>query len=295
MQPSITTLHGESFFRDDVLLYINRADEDYKVPMHNHDFLEIAYVAEGVGFHHIGGDVLKAQKGDLYVIPIGMPHVFRPTAGDVAKHPIAVYNCTVSTRLLDRIVPLLSDRSLAAFVSSLYCDEPRLLSLPGAGEHAEKLFYSLHREYMQLREGYADYLHTLLIQLLITVFRLTESRLNPSGTTRATPFFELLQYLDRHTGEELTLSDLAVRFTYSERQLQRLFKQHTGQTFVRYRQGRRIEKSCEWLRNPELKISAVAEYVGYKDRDTFVAVFKRYMGITPSQFRNRWRNSRSEG
>lgn len=73
--------------------------------------------------------------------------------------------------------------------------------------------------------------------------------------------------------------------TYSERHLQRLFKLHTGQTFRRYRQARRIEKSCEWLRDPRLKISSVAEIVGYRDQDNFVGIFKRYMGKTPSEYR----------
>lgn len=286
MNRSVTTFEGDSFFRDGLLIYVNRAAETFAVPFHNHDFLEITYVAEGSGFHHIGNDVLKVRKGDLFVIPIGVTHVFRPSADNAVKHPLAVYNCVVSTRLLERLAPVITDSRISDFVASLTSGEPQGFALADQGDTLEKLFQALYREFVFPREGSADYLQTLLLQLLITIRRMREHRTQDAAASlRSLSFIDVLQYVDERIHQDITLVDLARFCGYSERHLQRLFQLHTGQTFSRYRQNRRVEKSCELLRSTPLKISAVAEQVGYKDMDTFIGVFKRSMGITPSEYR----------
>lgn len=300
MDTPVTTFKGESFFPHDLLIFVNRANEDFDAPFHNHDFLEIAYVAEGAGFHYIGGEVRKVRKGDLYIIPVGVPHVFRPAAADPARHPLAVYNCVLSPRLLDRLDPFVTDRSVAAFMQSLPTGEFRGYSLQEAGSALDLLYLTLHREFSLPQQGSSDYLHTLLLQLFILICRFAElpqanaplpapgGRQMPPPASKA-PFARVLADLDRHIQEETTLADLALSSGYSERHLQRLFRQHTGQSFSRYRQNRRIERSCELIRNTDLKIGVIAEQVGYRDVDTFVSVFKRCTGLAPNAYRKQAR------
>ena len=67
MQHSKETLRRDTFFQDNLRLYVNRATETFNMPLHSHEFIELAYVAEGKGFHHVGHEVQRIHKGQLYV------------------------------------------------------------------------------------------------------------------------------------------------------------------------------------------------------------------------------------
>jgi AraC family L-rhamnose operon transcriptional activator RhaR len=278
------THKGETYFLNDLLLYVNRATEDFNLPLHNHDFIEFAYIAEGNGFHHIEEEVREVRKGQLYYIPIGTSHVFRPVSADSAKHPLIVYNCVFSPRLLTKLGEFVTDRTLKRYIESIIDGSEPHFYLIDAADSIEKVFLMLHREYALQRDGSTDYLYALLLQLLIVVIRVKQDPQTPP-TRKLTHFEHLLTYIERNLSNELTLSHLSHISRWSERHLQRLFKQHTAQSFNRYLQSLRIQKSCEILRNTSFKISTVAEMAGYKDIASFVAVFKRNVGHTPSVYR----------
>lgn len=284
MRRAVETLKSESFLGQDLLVFINRAAEDFTLPLHNHDFLEFAYVAEGVGFHHIGEEVHKVRKGELCYIPIGLSHVFRPVSTNLTKHPLIVYNCVFSTELLAKAAMFSADRHVQQFIAALQEGSVAYFSLTDEEEVIERLILAMHREYSLPREGSTDFLHALLLQLLIAVQRI---RLGSSPALQDQPveFAHLLNYMDRHYAEELTLARLAAISQWSERHLQRLFIRHTEQSFSRYLQSLRVQKSLGLIRSTQLKVGVIAEKVGYKDFGSFLAVFKRIVGMTPSQFR----------
>lgn len=87
MKMSVELLKSESFLNLPLQLFVNRCSENFVMPFHTHDFIEYSYVAEGKGFHHIGDDIVPVNKGMLFVIPVGIPHVFRPISTDAAKTP----------------------------------------------------------------------------------------------------------------------------------------------------------------------------------------------------------------
>ncbi|WP_373229253.1 helix-turn-helix domain-containing protein [Cohnella sp.] len=284
MKRSIETYKGEYFFRDTLLLYINRSTEDFHVALHDHDFLEIAYVAEGSGFHYLQNEVHKVHKGQLFFIPIGISHVFRPPSSDTAKHPLIVYNCVISPLLLSKIADFSTDLKVAEYIQHLKSGDVAYFSYTDAGDRAEKLFLSMHREYTLSQSGSSDYLYALLLQLLIVIYRFKQDS-KELPEPKPTPFAHLLSYMDQNSHTELSLAHLSQISRWSERHLQRLFKQHTGQTFNACLQSLRIQKSCELLRSSQQKISSISETVGYKDLDSFNSVFKRITGMTPSQYR----------
>lgn len=284
------TMTGDVYFSEGALIFVNRATEDFAVPLHNHDFVEFAYIAEGTGFHHIADEVHPVRKGQLTCIPIGVPHVFRPSSADSAKHPLTVYNCVISPRLLERLSGFASDSRLKDFMASLTGEDSRYFFLNDANDTIEKLILSMHREYSMQREASADVLDSLLLQLLVAVMRRRSRLQHPSpssaaGERKFSEFDLLLAYIDRHLAEDLTLRRLSDVSLWSERHLQRLFRGRTEQSFNRYLQAVRIQKSCELLRDTSHKIGTVAEMVGYRDVPSFLAVFKRITGVTPSAYR----------
>lgn len=91
-----------------------------------------------------------------------------------------------------------------------------------------------------------------------------------------------LQYMDQGLG----LKDVADSLFISESTLGRLFKSETGYTFHDYLTHYRIKCACKLLKNPIVKIYEIADCVGYKDQRYFSVLFKKLVGMTPSEFRD---------
>lgn len=85
---------------------------------------------------------------------------------------------------------------------------------------------------------------------------------------------------------EYTLSDISAEFGISERQMQQKITNSTGMSFATWLEHCRIEKACELLKNPDMKISVIAELTGYSSDKSFRRAFKRVTGIPPSYTRN---------
>lgn len=64
-----------------------------------------------------------------------------------------------------------------------------------------------------------------------------------------------------------------------------IFKNHTGETFISYLTRIRVEKSKELLKCTDLKTYEIADRVGYTDPHYFNLIFKKAMGMTPTEYR----------
>ncbi|MFD0674647.1 response regulator [Cohnella sp. GCM10027633] len=87
--------------------------------------------------------------------------------------------------------------------------------------------------------------------------------------------------------ENVTLRDLAIRFSFSPNYLGLLFKEETGQSFNDYVIGLRMEKAKELLRDTRIKIYEVAEQVGYRYLPYFSRQFRETVGMTPLEYRRK--------
>ena len=85
----------------------------------------------------------------------------------------------------------------------------------------------------------------------------------------------------------LSADDLAARFSCSRRHLNRLFHQHFGRSLATLRMEMRLLKAVSLLRNPNTKITLVAEECGFNYLNLFNSCFKRRFGHSPGQWRKR--------
>ncbi|THF76898.1 helix-turn-helix domain-containing protein [Cohnella fermenti] len=92
-------------------------------------------------------------------------------------------------------------------------------------------------------------------------------------------------YIREHLAEELTLRELANRFSYSANHMGLLFKDQMGESFNDYLVRNRMERAKALLRDPKLKIYEVADRVGYKSLAYFSRLFRDQFGITPGDYR----------
>ncbi|NUU79552.1 AraC family transcriptional regulator [Paenibacillus xylanilyticus] len=288
MNPSIHLFKSEFFFNSDLQLFVNRCTEDFNVPFHAHDFIEYSYVAEGTGFHHIDQDIVPVQKGMLFVIPVGIPHVFRPASSNVSEHPLIIYNCLFNMELIHKLAATIQEEDIRSHLIDLAKNKVPYVSISDQHQQVEELMVKLYRETSVTGIGSSTMLYTLVSQLVVTTYRQLHQKMH--GEQRLPADFEhILHYLDQHLSKRIRMSDLSYRSGWSEKQIGRMFLSYTGQTFSSYLQHLRIQKSRELLRNSQHKVTLIAELVGYRDVDTFYAVFKRITGETPLVYRKKSR------
>lgn len=96
----------------------------------------------------------------------------------------------------------------------------------------------------------------------------------------------IINYIDEHYKENITLNSVAEEFHYSPAHLSRLFKEHIGYNFYEYLQDVRLMNAMELLKKPEniLLIDCAME-VGFPNIKSFIATFKKTYNCTPSEWK----------
>jgi len=97
------------------------------------------------------------------------------------------------------------------------------------------------------------------------------------------------QHLSTHFDRDLSVEDLAQLSGTSRRNLVRRFKDATGHTPGAYQRMLRIAAARGMLEDGAPSIEQVGLSVGYRDTGFFRRVFKRYSGMSPAEYRERFR------
>ncbi len=93
------------------------------------------------------------------------------------------------------------------------------------------------------------------------------------------------QFIEQHAEESLTLSRVVEHVHLSRFYFCKLFKKATGMTLTEYVARVRVERAKGLLGNPSLRISEVVFAAGFGSIPRFNDVFKRYVGMPPSEYR----------
>lgn len=96
-----------------------------------------------------------------------------------------------------------------------------------------------------------------------------------------------VKHISLNYEKDISVKSVADSLFISESYLSRLFKNKVGQTFGDYLTYYRIKKACELLKKPDGKIYEVASLIGYKDQRYFSVIFKKLVGVTPKEFREK--------
>jgi len=96
---------------------------------------------------------------------------------------------------------------------------------------------------------------------------------------------EMRRWIHDHLHEDMTLHDLSRRFHYSVSYVSMLFKKEMGTGFQEYLLDCRMQRAKHLLLDPALRISHVAEQVGYTNPKAFSIAFRKACGIPPTEYR----------
>lgn len=96
-----------------------------------------------------------------------------------------------------------------------------------------------------------------------------------------------LRFIDEHLDDELSLEKISSIACYSPFHFHRLFKAITDETLNTYISRRRIEKAASVLMHRgDISVSALSLQLGFNSNSSFTRAFKKFYGISPSEFRN---------
>ncbi|SDD70583.1 AraC-type DNA-binding protein [Paenibacillus sp. UNCCL117] len=296
----IITTSRSLFLTPELPFHINRVSESFQLEEHRHEFFEINYVSEGSGYQHIEGRTLSVAKGDLFVIPPGASHVFRPRTSAREGGRLIVYNCLFNEWLVEKLtaaVPM--EPGLMKLLTAGYPEQPWLY-LRDRGDMFQHAFNRMHEEFRLRKPHYAAMVQADIIRLLVQVQR----RLEPEGADweewpesfqAAAPaergqdverlLGRIAERIRRHPESPVHVRELADEARLGERQFRRRFIARTGMTLTEYVHKYRIEASCDRLLFTRDSIAVIAQQAGYQDLKFFNRLFKKKTGMTPGQYR----------
>ncbi|MCD8356453.1 MAG: AraC family transcriptional regulator [Clostridia bacterium] len=255
--------------------------------IHRHDdVIELLYVMQGSGSYLVGDHSYVVQPGSLVICNANVLHGEPP----FQKHNLQSYCCVLSGLQLPDLPPnTLMGGSLhpVLFFSQDKAD-------------IENIMLTMHSLNTQSDE-YHQVCNLLANALLNIVYMKLQKRQKPTEFNQKgnEDFIQnITQYLDEHYMEAISLQDLASIFHMSHYYFSHIFKIETGISPMRYVMYRRIGEAQNMLMNTEMTIGTIGETLGFGDNCHFSSMFKKYVGITPTQYRKHFqlqRNSQEEG
>lgn len=92
--------------------------------------------------------------------------------------------------------------------------------------------------------------------------------------------------VDTDLASDLSLSSQAILLNVNPNYLSTVFKKETGHTLTEYVTGKRIEHAVFLLNSTNMQIQTIAQYCGIPDICYFTKTFKKYIGKSPTEYRN---------
>ncbi|TCZ77120.1 response regulator [Paenibacillus albiflavus] len=226
----------------------------------------------GVGVHEYsmiknrsGGRTVCSEKEENELAAILM--------GNNATRLRLWVNGLVNDMLLDQNVTL---TTLQAFMQSLVIAGHRWLERAKGGHSMEITLAP-------------TYVYDANDQLEEEVFKLLASIMSAFHESIADHRYSYIHlataYIRNNLDQNVTLQQVARHVHINPNHLSEVFKKETGQSYIEFVTQERMKLAAEILRTSQVKISEVAGKVGYEDIKYFGQQFKKYMGQTPSEFR----------
>lgn len=111
----------------------------------------------------------------------------------------------------------------------------------------------------------------------------SSSQFNP--TKDEIIFAKSLAWMKEHISQDAAIADLAKELDISVRKIQRIFSFFLDRTYTSVLLDLRIEAAKEWLGYQKYSVGEVAYLVGIKDHAYFTYLFRKTVGMTPSEYR----------
>lgn len=246
----------------------------YQMPLHWHRSFEMLRVLSGKISIVINDRTITAATGDIVFINQENIHGYQPT------------DCIYEVMDFD-IEELLLHTALCKDILQLFTNS-HINILPLSPEGSQELYAAVNKLFAYAAGSLVT--NRLLVlgalfEFLGQIYICHHYTENDKSSVHTKIFKDLLEFIEHHYTEPLTLTDMAHASGMSPSHFSMLFRDFFHQTPMEYLNAYRIERACLMLLHTTLSITEIAYRSGFNDSAYFVKVFKKYKQVTPRKYR----------
>lgn len=149
------------------------------------------------------------------------------------------------------------------------------------GEHDLYFMESIKKNLMNMEvlEDYRQYINEAMKQIHHRVHTILSRRYRLEVRVA-------MAYIQQNLHRKISIKELATQCNVTETYMSKLFKAETGSTIIQYINHQKLDKAKELLRRYRSKtVHEISSEVGIEDPFYFNRIFKKFMGMTPTQYR----------
>jgi AraC-like DNA-binding protein len=276
---------------DVVFMHENGRD---KVRMNRHSYFEMIYLCSGNASFHIQDRVLPFREGDLAIVGSTLYHRVECDSSMPATVAAMFFEpdfirCDGGSDSSEYLAPFhLQDAAFPHIIAStsglpkqVFDLMLRLRTVLPAKDARGKLTTRTYLKMilMLLVNHYDSYAGT------VETFQRQQKDLD-----RLMPLFK---FLGANCGNDIQVRKAARLCAMSESHFMSFFKRTTGLSFMKYLNQFRVERSQMLLLNTDESIASIGQNSGFCDQSYFGTVFRKLVGLTPAEYRRRFRRQRN--
>lgn len=266
-------------------IWYNTQTEGYA--NHYHNAMEIIVCAENQYFITTNSRTYTLEPGDILLIPPYMLHELRSKpsgARFIYLIDIDMLRCFQDYKALD-----------PAFMEPYLCTAA---SRPKIYRHVYDSLMRMADIYFSHQAFWEISIYSVLLDLFAAIgadhyLQDTDDSIENAADSQSENyvlFSNLLNFIDTHYADDLTLEQAAEYIGFSKYHFTRLFKQHTNTTFHNYLCHKRIQAAQSLLTEDRNRpITDIAFCSGFNNLTTFNRCFSKYAGCSPTEYRNKLR------
>lgn len=253
-----------------------------KVDQHSHDYYEFYFFLEGDVQMQIGNTVYPFQSGDIMLIPPGIPH--RPIIRS-QNIPYRRFVFWISQEYCSHLITV--SRAYAYIMHYVDLHQTYLFHTDRVTFNGVQSKLLLLLEEMRSDHFGRDAKITLCVEdLVLHINRLVYEQNTPQKSASEHSLYRLLlEYIEEHIEEDLSLEKLASEFYVSKYHIAHIFKDNTGLSIHQYITKKRLGLCREAILG-KMNITEAYQMFGFGDYSSFYRAFKKEYGISPKDFRD---------
>lgn len=250
---------------------------------HTNNYFEIYYAFSGTCIIHFPNEMIELKPGTVLIVAPTALHASPCYCDDAV---LVYYMLRSST--FDQVFwnHLPTNSLMAAFFKQALSGQHSSSYLhfeTGDDPEIERLLLQIYHEYYREEPYQAPLLNALMSTFFILLLRRYEGTVRLPRTEDffwKHQFSAILSHIQQHYAN-VTLTDLANRFHYSEKQISRIVHSCMGISYNQLILKLRMEKAAGLLQQHSASIETIASNVGYSTVSSFYRAFTKYYGMTP--------------
>ncbi|WP_019910532.1 AraC family transcriptional regulator [Paenibacillus sp. HW567] len=256
-------------------IYLHSENKITSVEAHWHRSLELTLMLQGESIYHIDGNKTIFTEDEMILINSGVLHSCQVNE----EMPYDALTIIFPFELLKAANP-----DIEKYAYSINTSSPEYAKLVALFKEIHPLFKKRSSQpYYQLKLNSVFY---EILYILMFSFMIEKK---PSLTVKSQKYWDrcqtIIQYIDDHYNEQLTLDSVSREYGISKEHLSRTFKEYMGTTFKKHLTRVRLFYVYQLLVYTDFSLLEIAMQAGFTDSRSLINCFKELYGITPQKYR----------